>query len=144
MRPFYETQQDRNLEQIVMDRFCKYKGYTSFKKLSLEERLDFSFFVEDKLYGFAEVKVRNNLFNKYPTYMISLTKLQAAWNLSKKHQKPCYLVVGWSDCIGVVDMFSRPYVDVGGRKDRGDAEDIELVCHYDLKQFDVFASWSIL
>ena len=143
MRPFYETQNDLDLEQIVMKKFCAYKGYTSFEKCSLEDRLDFSFYHNKELCGFAEIKVRKNLFNKYPTYMISLTKLQAAWSLSKKHKKPCYLVVAWKDCIGIVDMFSRPYVDVGGRTDRNDAADIEIVCHYNINQFDVFASWSI-
>jgi hypothetical protein len=138
MRPLYETQHDRNLEQTVMDLFCEYKGYSENKKLDISERLDFNFSHNGELAGFAEVKVRNNTREKYPTYMISLTKLQSAWQLYKQYRKPCYLIVGWTDCIGMIDFFSHPYVDVGGRKDRGDIADIELVCHYDISRFVLF------
>ena len=76
MRPKYETPGDLANERHVagvMDGL----GY-GLEKLPMQYRLDFAIFKDGDCLGFAEVKTRSFEMNKYPTVMISLSKVMTA------------------------------------------------------------------
>lgn len=134
-RPKYETAADLTNEQHVagvMDGL----GY-GLEKLPVQYRLDFAIFKDGRCLGFAEVKTRTFEMNKYPTVMISLSKVMAAKSLSDTTGLPCYLIVKYTDVIARLD-FSDPYeLRMGGRVDRGDPQDRDICAFYPKERFTV-------
>ncbi len=134
-RPRYERPQDLANEQHVagvMDNL----GY-GLEKLPMQYRMDFAIFKDGDCLGFAEVKARTFEMNKYPTVMISLSKVLAARYLTQHTGLPCYLIVKYIDVIVRLD-FADPFVlRMGGRADRGDAQDRDVCAFYSTERFTV-------
>lgn len=82
-----------------------------------------------KLY--AEMKCRTCSRHEYGTYSVSATKKVNAARLGR----PTILVVEWTDGVGVLSIHKPDYYEMGGRRDRGDPRDIELMAHYDVERF---------
>ena len=78
--------------------------------------------------GWIEIKCRTNDFNKYPTYMISARKIQGGISLWEATRMPFILVVSWADGIRWLNVSQMYPQRVGGRYDRNDAQDVEMVC----------------
>jgi hypothetical protein len=88
--------------------------------------------------AFVEVKTRTNPMHKYPTYMISMTKVMNANAVFMSTGTPSLLVVKWTDCMGWVQLNQNKFtLEIGGRRDRHDAQDIEPVCHISIDLFKV-------
>ena len=136
MRPYYENQRDLTNENSVATAL-KEKGL-DVVKMPVSYRLDFAMLRNGEIYGFAEVKTRNNRHDKYPTLMISLGKVMAARQLSKVTGTPSILLVKFLDGLYWCDFASPFDLKIGGRKDRQDAADIEPVAHFPMKAFQVF------
>ena len=86
------------------------------------------------------MKCRTNPKDKYPTYMLSLDKWLAGMNMHLFGGLPFVLVVQWSDCIGFlkcVNAIKHITIDMGGRKDRNDSQDIEPVVYIPTNLFKV-------
>jgi hypothetical protein len=134
-RPLYETQGNLDAERaIVLDveRRWKCKAH----KLPIQYKIDYALTREKKIVAAAEIKVRTTPHDKYPTYMLSLSKIQAAVDLSKTLSVPVMLIVKWSDVIGVVDLSKAGKLfEIGGRKDRDDWQDCEPVGLIPVKDF---------
>ena len=87
----------------------------------------------DDVMAFIEMKTRKNEMNKYPTYMISFTKVfkakqlnqalhlrpRATLRLIQKGPTPWWFTSVTHDC--------KPSIKIGGRKDRKDPADIDTV-----------------
>ena len=127
MRPIYETSQNRAAEQEVVDRLSKawQASIVRFPKLAKVDRLVFS---GGMARGWLEIKCRKNRVDAYPTYMISARKIQDGLALSDTTKIPFILVVSWLGDIRWIKVESMYPTRSGGRVDRGDAQDIELVC----------------
>lgn len=83
--------------------------------------------------AFCEIKCRTNPRLQYPTYMISAGKKLTADALSNSLGVPVILAIRWADCAGYVVLNELKAGDgfqlrSGGRRDRGDPQDIEAVC----------------
>ena len=135
MRPKYETPGDLANERHVagvMDGL----GY-GLEKLPMQYRLDFAIFKDGDCLGFAEVKTRSFEMNKYPTVMISLSKVMTAKVITETTGLPCYLIVKYSDVISRLD-FSDPYeLRMGGRADRSDPQDRDICAFYPVERFTI-------
>lgn len=134
-RPKYETAADLTNEQHVVG-VMDGLGY-GLEKLPIQYRLDFAIFKDGDCLGFAEVKTRTFEMNKYPTVMISLSKVVAAKAITETTGLPCYLIVKYTDVIARLDFASSHQLRMGGRADRGDPQDRDICAFYPITRFTV-------
>lgn len=133
MRPTYESPTDLSNEQAVAD-LMAHRWRAEPVKLPIQFRVDYALFRNGWIAAWAEVKCRSNASDRYDTYMLSLAKVQAGNRLAAAHGVPFLLVVRWTDAIGWVQPTAGD-VRIGGRRDRGDAQDIEQVVHIPITDF---------
>lgn len=88
---------------------------------------------------FMELKTRHNPRLAYADYMISLTKYLAGAEIARVTGLNFQICVHWIDAVGVWDWRrmqpTNLNIKIGGRRDRGDAADIEPVVHLPLSEF---------
>ena len=130
MRPIYETEKDRQAEREIARRFGQTFRYQVSKR-GKYDHFDFDALVGSEVVGHFECKRRYNPMNRYNDFAISMIKVEAA----RAKTKPCAIVVQWDDCIGWVRPEQIAYTKMGGRSDRGDPADQELMAHF---RFDDF------
>jgi hypothetical protein len=127
MRPIYETSENRNSEQAVADLLAS-TWKTTILKLPKLAKVDRLVVAGGNVRAWLEIKCRYNPMHTYLTYMISARKIQDGLDLSEATKLPFILVVSWSDGVCWTKVESMYPTRSGGRVDRGDAQDIELVC----------------
>lgn len=137
-RPIYETAGDRSAQERVA------QALRAALQCDLDPTpplspVDYIARRSGALCGLVEVKVRRTPMRAYPTYMIALSKLAAMQSLAMVAGVPAILAVGWSDAIGWVKPEGITDVTGGGRQDRGDRRDQELVAHIPIEKFRVIA-----
>ena len=91
------------------------------------------------LCGLVEVKVRSSEMRAYATLTISLAKLAMMQSLEALLQVPVVLVVQWTDALGWARLSDISDVTMGGRADRGDPRDREMVAHIPTAKFRIIA-----
>ena len=134
-RPIYERPMDlaneRSLAQIASANWrC------SMSKLKAKSSFDYAALRDQKVAAFVEMKVRTNPANKYSSYMISITKIIKAQQVFQALDIPVFLLVKWTDSIGFTALHKvNATVQIGGRKDRKDPQDIEPVALIPIDQF---------
>lgn len=130
MRKIYETQYDLDNEKSiseVIQSVCN----LSLRKLSMKYFIDFIAFRNKKAVAVVEVKKRNNNHDTYPTLILSLAKYNRGVEFFKVNGLKFIFAVQFNDgCFFYKykdgDRFA---IELGGRTDRKDAEDIEPVIH---------------
>tara|TARA_R110000751_G_scaffold231149_3_gene332553 strand:+ start:1141 stop:1569 length:429 start_codon:yes stop_codon:yes gene_type:complete len=134
-RPIYETAADLEVENGIA-RHLKAEYGLDCRKLPVSYRIDWAVFKGKKLVGFMELKARKVTKTKYPTLILSLSKLMAGCELASKTSTIFWLGVKWLDTFGVCRI-TPPFrnVEMGGRTDRNDAADIEPVVHVPVERF---------
>jgi hypothetical protein len=134
-RPIYEAKQDLDNEALALKKFCQELDceYVSLPKLA---RADSILFRNGNARIVVEVKVRKNERLKYNTYMISREKYLALCDWAAKGFI-ALLLVQWTDDLGYVKIPVEHTLAVGGRYDRGDSKDVEVVVHIDIKKFNI-------
>jgi|14_taG_2_1085336.scaffolds.fasta_scaffold09113_7 hypothetical protein len=138
MRPIYETEKDLRNEVTLSDLVSE-RWKCSMQKLQPRDRFDYAAVRSGKVMSFIEMKTRTNPMMKYPTYMISMTKVINAKITNMATGIPCFLIVKWSDYAGYVSIDNiETTVTMGGRTDRSDPQDVEPVCHINLSYFKKF------
>lgn len=133
-RPIYERQGDREAERTVADAIRR-SWRCSLEPTPTLAPVDFLARRDGKLVGLIEVKVRKNKIGAYQTYMIAASKLTTMLQLENMMGVPAILAVGWSDAIGWASPRSVADLTVGGRSDRNDRRDQELVAHIPTEKF---------
>ena len=128
MRPKYETQKDLDNEQRVVEMLALH-GYR-VEKLPMQYRLDFAIFKGDECVAFGEMKRRYVESWKYPTVMISLSKVLAGRWLTQVTNKPSYLILLYNDKLMRLDLSCDFDLRMGGRSDRGDAQDRDICAYF--------------
>jgi hypothetical protein len=137
MRPIYETSHDLANEASVAD-VLSFAWKCDMVKLQVRDAFDYAALKGKNITAFIEVKARTNPMHKYPTYMVSMTKVINANAVFIATGTPSLLVVKWTDCIGWVKLNQNNFpLKIGGRKDRNDSQDIEPVCHIAINLFKV-------
>jgi hypothetical protein len=130
MRPLYETRTDKANEETVAALIARERKF-EVRRAPPQHSYDYDLFRGGKHWGIMEIKCRNNPKHKYQTYHISKSKLDTCLNIAKRAGVRFILTVCWTDgvyCLPVSDL-SGYEIKTGGRKDRGDAMDIEEMVH---------------
>ena len=137
-RPTYETSEDLSKEALAIKKFIASFGEAvAFEKLPIQYKMDFCLIDDETVCTFVEVKCRTNKKTAYSTYIISMSKVVVAKAYSDIGIK-CILLVQWTDEMGWVDLSNNEWpVKIGGRKDRGDWQDIEPVAHIPISEFNI-------
>jgi len=134
MRPLYESRSDLTSEKKIID-YVSQSWNVVYYKLPISYKIDYAFYRNETLIGFAEVKCRSHKFGTFPTYIISLSKVMEARRLARETNTKSLLIVSWLGALAYLDFFSDHQVKHGGRSDRNDWQDQEPMCHFDLKYF---------
>ena len=143
MRPINETAANRVKEDAVVAEFVEHLSKrvsdlvvwrADRKYLS---RLDAILQSNNKLL-FVEVKIRTTPMNAYKTYLVSSAKMENLQAAAAGHKAA--LLVRWTDAMAV--YYVQPQgvpadvrVQMGGRRDRGQTNDIEPVWHIPISKF---------
>lgn len=135
MRPLYETEEDLDRERGAILTLC---GRTDSHpiKLPIEAHADYMMIRGADAKAVVEVKCRKNKRLAYDTYMLSKRKYDGLLSWQNYGLTPI-LLVSWEDAIGYVRLPCHHDIAVGGRRDRGDAQDIEPVVHIKTSSFKV-------
>lgn len=131
-RPIYEKAQDRANELGVATQIAAAHSL-DFCKLPRAYAADYAFLKDGRCVIIAEVKCRTNAADAYPTYMLSALKRYSVRQLAKElHARPL-LVVQFTDQLLHINLNEEPdFIAEGGRTDRNDSQDVELVYHYEI------------
>ena len=146
MRPIYETQTDRNNEQRVARQLAALWD-RSIVKLKMACVIDFAIFRDGKMVGVMEVKCRNyssEAMDNMGGVMLSAHKAQAGMTWAMMHNIAFAFAVELTDGIFVLfltehDDLSEFNLEIMGRKDRGDAQDMEPCIVIPMKRFKKYA-----
>jgi hypothetical protein len=134
MRPTYEQESDRNNEHYVAALYCK-KGYT-FEMTPKFFDFDVAYLENDIIKAIAEIKCRTHKYGDFPTFFISAEKLRKLHALHISTGLPTLIIVSWScGTVGHVMIPVDVTVTIGGRTDRNDAKDIEMLVHIPINKF---------
>ena len=129
MRPIYETPDDLANEEAIKELLILMWD-VRFHKLPRAYHVDWMLTKKGEAKAFAELKCRKNPRRQYPTLMLSLHKWMHGKAMAEEIGGSFIVLVKWEDGIywhkqGWCDVT----YGVGGRKDRGDSQDIEPVVH---------------
>jgi hypothetical protein len=139
MRPTYETAQDGANEKQVIDLLCRSWGCSAAKTPRFYP-VDWSLQKEDEVKAMAEIKFRKK---SYPTYIISLHKYVEMCQHAAASGLPYLLVVCWPEGLKRIVRYISIKPDIpkrvihGGRKDRGDTQDMEPMCEIPMSKFSL-------
>lgn len=132
VRPYYESNGDRANEQQVAQ-YLEQKWDVKAVKLPIRYHLDYGLFRDHTLVAVVEIKCRTCRSDTFPTAMVCATKRMHANQISASLGVPCLLVVQYVDTLKFIDFaVMQDQVKIGGRKDRGDEQDIGIMIHYKL------------
>ncbi len=135
MRPTYETNEDLDRERVVAS-YLERSWRCNLRKLNKFGAFDFAFEKANEegiliVRGFVEVKRRNCNHDKYETILVSASKRQQALSLLDATGCSSAFVIVYDDRVRYISLIEPPcYSTVGGRFDRGDKADEEVVLHY--------------
>ena len=134
-RPIYETDSDLAKEKEVQEALYLLWEVT-FNKLPRAYHVDWMLTRKNEAKAFVELKCRNNNRHQYPTLMLSLHKWMHGKALAQEIGGKFLIIVKWNDGIF---YHTQGWCDVtygiGGRKDRGDNQDIEPVVYIPVDYF---------
>ncbi len=134
-RPMYETSESLKNESEVASRISS-AWNTKLNKLPIKYRVDYAAERNGKIVAWIEVKTRKYNMNDFDSFMLSLDKYNASVQLGSITNLPVTLVVRWSDKIGYADLLHcRGVIKMGGRKDRGDPQDVEPAVYIPIDDF---------
>ena len=134
-RKQYETEEDLEIERAILQEVCN-QWKCEGQKLPISYHLDYALLRDDKIVALIEIKNRNIPSDQYETAIIPVTKRVSGNKLGNELGVPAMLVLRYQDDIKFVGFSEEPdYSAIGGREDRGDWQDKEIVCHYARERF---------
>ena len=139
MRPTYETPASRSREREFAQEMEARFGVV-LRQMARFYPIDFAAIHPDsgKVASLCELKTRTTRSTQYRTFFLSAKKVEAACSYRAALGLPVTLFVRWTDRVGElrVDEVKPAFFTVGGREDRGDALDVELMAHWPIEQFE--------
>jgi hypothetical protein len=142
MRPAYESITQRAAEQEFAEQLARTLGLT-LHRLPRGAPLDYASIVETptggvRATGLLELKIRHIPSTKHDSFFLSAKKIASARDFWAGLRLPADLYVQWSDGrVGRLHLHDTPpdYTTIGGRLDRDDPQDIELMAHWYIRRF---------
>ena len=134
-RPLYENDRTRAAEQSAINRYCEAKGL-DLRKLPIAYAVDFALFRGNRLHSWVEYKSRPGV-ERYATIFLSAKKVAEGKRLHREFGGSFVFLVESGGVLRYLDLSARDpdSIEWGGRKDRGDWQDMEPMCHYRLSWF---------
>jgi len=135
-RQKYETETDRKNERDAADMIEKAWNCRAIKMGGEFAPVDFILVGKKtgKIYAMMEVKCRlGNTHTRFDTIFISQSKVDNLVRISGNHEVPGFLVWRMSDGLFYIkagEGVDPDFSEMGGRTDRGDRQDIEMMNHY--------------
>jgi|688.fasta_scaffold541708_1 hypothetical protein len=136
MRPRYETPYDRGQQRRAISAFCEAFRCEATATPELAA-WDYDIVRDGRTVAVVEVKCRLCKHDTYPTYMIGLRKMERLREAASE-EVAAILLVAWQDRMGFVHAdtaISTGMKAHGGRTDRGDPLDTEVVLHVPIDRF---------
>ena len=129
--PLYETVEDRLQEDNVSDQLKAAWNLDVWSFPPYATTGDLLLGKDGMLRAICEVKRRHNLINRYETYIVSRSKLERISAMAAALNTKGLLVVQFEDVLVWHDATSSLVYDTrwGGRYDREDPKDLELMVH---------------
>lgn len=139
MRPIYETAQDLKNENEVAAYLSAAWG-CDFVKLKISYGLDFAIIKDDALVATAEIKCRNYdsaSIDRFGGLMLSASKAHRAAEWLTNHGAPFVLAAKLTDglFVATIEYWPAYKIEITGRRDRGDWQDIEPCCIIPMSEF---------
>lgn len=143
--PIYETDEDVARQERMIKSFCKHYSY-EYAPFPPKHKVDYGILKPQRvnghwykvLVGMVEVKTRSFSYKKYPTLMVNVGKVLYARQWVDNGIK-VVLLVGWTDAVGHISLTSDSFAALGGRKDRGDPNDEDVMMHFPIEDFTMIA-----
>lgn len=138
-RPLYERGKDRENERAVAEWLARRRS-DQLSAVQMPKRYPVDYALIDgygTFHEWLEIKCRTNAMGAYPDYMVSLEKVRGMFDLARFTALPARLIVRWEDCLGSLTFPVTYDIRMGGRKDRGDAQDMEPMAHFAVADFDI-------
>ena len=117
----YETTEDRLNEGRVMKLMADYTGFDMMKTPS-NYVVDAVAFKDGECKCFFEFKSRSCASTDYDTMIVTLHKVIGAANVARATKRKVWLVVEWTDNVGVIDMTADHEIGYKARRDRGTSD----------------------
>lgn len=137
-RPIYENGEDRRKERKVADALEKTWNCGAIQ-LGFGYAADLLLFYKNKAVCWGEVKCRNVDFGVYPTLYLSFQKMCNLQNIHTVSGLPVLVIANYNDGI-YWHKLKPPYqIEIGGRRDRGDPNDIEPLAVIPMESFKKLA-----
>lgn len=134
-RPIYENARTLQTEKDAAATICERYQCTA-RKMPRSYRIDWMMLRDRRVVAIAELKVRSNARAAYPEYMIGASKILHGLQLAEQMRVPFLIFVQWNDGLFYHRVGSCEIAyGIGGRMDRGDAEDIEPVALIPVENF---------
>lgn len=142
-RKIYETDNDLANEAEVVT-FLQKAWILDFIKLPYKDRFDYMLLEGDKPKGFVEIKCTTYPIERHKFYLMSMDKFVWSHVIESATELPVYLVVRWTDKLGVARMKKCDFFGFGGRTDRNDIQDLEPVAYYAKARFKKLYDFNVL
>ena len=143
MRPIYESANDRRRQ----DDAIRALALATASEAVATPRLagwDYEMQRNGKCMALVEVKCRTCRSDTYPTYMLALHKAHRLRQASSDRNVRGVLLVAWTDRIGWLRLDGMDVkswiVTIGGRTDRSDPADVEMVVEFPIHQFSTLVT----
>ena len=133
-----ETKRNENQLRKRIEKAWKIK----MEKMPSTYTLDYAILRNGEVCSWIELKCRDNAYETYDTYMISLKKWNACREFHRTSHLKAFLGVGFLDGDYWVDTASVKEfsVKMGGRSDRNWSVDREPCVYFDIKYLTKFRS----
>jgi len=137
--PLYETAEDRLQEDGVSYKLQAAWGLDVWSFSPHATAGDLLLGKDGMLRAICEVKRRYNELNKYETYIISRSKLEGLSAMAAALNTKGLLAVQFDDVLAWHDATKALAYDTrwGGRYDRGDSNDLELMVHIPIDKLKI-------
>lgn len=135
--PKHETDEDLEREARIC-RIVEKAWEVELYKMPDPYRLDYAIFKDATMVGFMEVRCRNMSSMKYPTFMMSNHKAEAARDWGDLGVPVC-MVVQMTDGLFIFDPRFPDFTQEGGRADPRDPYDRGLMAHFAMAKLKYFS-----
>jgi len=134
MRPLYEASEHVAKELELAAYFCNRFGCV-YEQYQPMHPLNGRFLLNGVPTAVAEIKVRNNKSNKYPSLMLSASKWRKGLEWAHIENAPFILLVNFFDGVFMTKVQKDYTEGIGGRTDRNDIRDIERCAYIPMDSF---------
>jgi hypothetical protein len=135
-RPIYERPANLKDERDAIPKIERLWG-CSLVKLPIAYNLDFAAVRDGRVVAWIEFKRRHRLFGAFADVFLSVQKLRTAHQLESVSKAGSFFVVQFDDVLVSAPILGEWPIEIRGRTDRGDWQDLEPVARIPTSAFRI-------